>query len=627
MGVTTSAPATLTNATPTNPVNLLGSTPFRFVYAIILSALAADVLQNILDKSTYYRSSQGFVDALYYYVFSVARIFFEQAVAYFPVLACVDAPIPVLGHCIGFMYTCLLGGKNIYSEVLLVRGCSSRGVLSNRDIGISLGIKVPIYVYYLVIAVWFFCHGVMKLALLPGSLISPTKQVKECDIIEQHINYVKVLLRRPPVKQNRWPPHAPIEAVWTNFVRGMKHVLPFKSNFKYPLPFLGAVLIAYTMLYQLVVLFTANEIIFADNLKSFVLGMNITVQLVSKLLPLEAPKVTTLFENAVRFAEAYQVILPLGSIIGYGLTCLFTLYMIMMVHKQMVCAARGDTSFLVRSEPLPSPAYRLAAAMRYCSFQVGYIVMSWFFYTVLLWILFSFGLFWFYAFKDYAHNAIHLFSWGLVPFGWSMAVYYFQIVVCKLLFVEKGSGKFVLVKHRRLLQVVTYFIFFYNVMFGAVMCFLRALGVVMFIMVSSFRLDKDVYMRGMEGWDLGNRTYVGYVYMECTQNHPVLHAFIEVLRTAAKQRADSRREHEECQDNETGSSETTRLLGSGSVTEHINACSGAAALHVGHSEAAACPRVSRRALNRWLVAYTILRNPELQTLTAQSTNLHQTNSI
>ena len=35
------------------------------------------------------------------------------------------------------------------------------------------------------------------------------------------------------------------------------------------------------------------------------------------------------------------------------------------------------------------------------------------------------------------------------------------------------------------------------------MCFLRALGVVMFLMVSSFRLDKDVYMRGMEGWDIG----------------------------------------------------------------------------------------------------------------------------
>lgn len=65
--VLTSKEWPLNSPHPLSPVNLLGSTPFRFVYAIILSALAADVLQNILDKSTYYRSSQGFVDALYYY--------------------------------------------------------------------------------------------------------------------------------------------------------------------------------------------------------------------------------------------------------------------------------------------------------------------------------------------------------------------------------------------------------------------------------------------------------------------------------------------------------------------------------------------------------------------------------
>ena len=54
------------------------------------------------------------------------------------------------------------------------------------------------------------------------------------------------------------------------------------------------------------VLFTANEIIFAENIKSFVVGMNITVILVDKLLPLEAPKVNNLFGNAISFAEAYQ---------------------------------------------------------------------------------------------------------------------------------------------------------------------------------------------------------------------------------------------------------------------------------------------------------------------------------
>ena len=42
------------------------------------------------------------------------------------------------------LFLCLIGhvllislsaGKNIYSEVLLVQGCSPRGVLSNRDVG------------------------------------------------------------------------------------------------------------------------------------------------------------------------------------------------------------------------------------------------------------------------------------------------------------------------------------------------------------------------------------------------------------------------------------------------------------------------------------------------------------
>ena len=35
-------------------------------------------------------------------------IILSQAVAYFPVFACVDAPIPLLGHVIGFFYTLLL---------------------------------------------------------------------------------------------------------------------------------------------------------------------------------------------------------------------------------------------------------------------------------------------------------------------------------------------------------------------------------------------------------------------------------------------------------------------------------------------------------------------------------------
>ena len=56
---------------------------------------------------------------------------------------------------------------------------------------------------------------------------------------------------------------------------------------------------------------------------------------------------------------------------------------------------------------------------------------------------------------------------------------------------------------RWLYQILTYFFFFFNVIFGFVMCVLRALGVVIFTVVMLFRLDWDVYMRGLEGWDMG----------------------------------------------------------------------------------------------------------------------------
>ena len=56
---------------------------------------------------------------------------------------------------------------------------------------------------------------------------------------------------------------------------------------------------------------------------------------------------------------------------------------------------------------------------------------------------------------------------------------------------------------RRIYDVLTYVFFFFNVIFGVVMCFLRVFGVFIFTMVMLFRLDWDVYMRGLEGWDMG----------------------------------------------------------------------------------------------------------------------------
>ena len=61
---------------------------------------------------------------------------------------------------------------------------------------------------------------------------------------------------------------------------------------------------------------------------------------------------------------------------------------------------------------------------------------------------------------------------------------------------------------RWLCQILAYFLFFFNVIFGLVMCILRVFGMLIFTVVMLFRLDWDVYMRGLEGWDTG----IWYMY-------------------------------------------------------------------------------------------------------------------
>lgn len=90
------------------PVNLLSSTPFRMIYCIILSCWGADLLQNSLDWDLHYHSSHPLLNAFYFYALTPAVLILRQSMAYFPVFACVDPPVPIVGHVIGLFYTLLL---------------------------------------------------------------------------------------------------------------------------------------------------------------------------------------------------------------------------------------------------------------------------------------------------------------------------------------------------------------------------------------------------------------------------------------------------------------------------------------------------------------------------------------
>ena len=126
-----------------SPVDLIGPNPFRLIYCAVLGCWGADVVNNSFNYSLYYTSKYSLLDSfdffgmihrqmqsrcsigtaaytpsspspplpsplLYCTVLSPTVIVLSQALVYYPVFACVSAPIPAFGHIIGFLYTSLM---------------------------------------------------------------------------------------------------------------------------------------------------------------------------------------------------------------------------------------------------------------------------------------------------------------------------------------------------------------------------------------------------------------------------------------------------------------------------------------------------------------------------------------
>jgi hypothetical protein len=179
------------------PVNLLGirGGGYRLVYCVALSCWGADTLHHILDHGLYYSSPYSVLDAVYFFIFSPAVIILSQALAYFPVFACVDdATIPILGHTTGLLYSALLVTSEVYHDYLTAQGCSYRGELSHRDIGIAIGSRTWTYILYLCLLFLFLMYTMLDVAhiLLLGRGLTQKCQ-DDRKVCEQ---YVKNLLKR-----------------------------------------------------------------------------------------------------------------------------------------------------------------------------------------------------------------------------------------------------------------------------------------------------------------------------------------------------------------------------------------------------------------------------------------------
>ena len=123
--------------------------------------------------------------------------------------------------------------------------------------------------------------------------------------------------------------------------------------------------------------------------------------------------------------------------------------------------------------------------------------------------------------------------------GWIIIIYVSQIILCKLLFVRSGGGKFVVITNkyvclyqytcvlifiwsdyprlcRRLFHWFSYTLFVYNAILGLLMAVVRLLLSALFSLLLLIRMDRVVLMKGFEAWDFGEHGCYTFASRVCS---------------------------------------------------------------------------------------------------------------
>ncbi|XP_066022610.1 stimulated by retinoic acid gene 6 protein-like [Pocillopora verrucosa] len=125
----------------------------------------------------------------------------------------------------------------------------------------------------------------------------------------------------------------------------------------------------------------------------------------------------------------------------------------------------------------------------------------------------------------------------------------------------------VTIDNRRLFSIMSYFFFFYNIIPGLLSSSMRILKGMLLGVIFISRIDRTSLVQGFQAWDKAFVAYLGFVTVLVAHRQPVMLVFCQLL-------IDRQKDHQLLEERKP------RQL-----------------------------RVSQKAVDRWFLAVTLLRNP------------------
>uniref|UniRef100_A0A9J7Y5B9 STRA6-like n=1 Tax=Cyprinus carpio carpio TaxID=630221 RepID=A0A9J7Y5B9_CYPCA len=476
----------------------------------------------------------------------------EVGVAYLPFFACLSTPNRILGGVLGLLYTLMWLIVRLYDTI----SCPSGRILGHHE---KLIILWPFFLclfFLLVRFVYIIVKAVrIHLQLQPDE--------SEEDLQFHQFRYVQTLLKRPPER--------PEEKSWFR-----RKVYDWDPHFKFPNRMIGTSIISLIGLYTMTLAdYSLSDYTFdkLDALKNSLAEIASSCNETNNVFTSLIPRMNEFSFVARRSWLATTIFSTLTSVT-------YTFHVLVCYRKHLKRLWRGQKTFLPEKFHKPSPAVSVAAITRYSGWQIAFTLWG---FLIVHFVQFLFALLFVYGVVLPIQKG-HFLSWLstniMLTILLVIALVVVQIILVQIFFLQDklspdDKEKPLALNNRKAFHCFNYFFFFYNVVMGLSNCILRLLSscIVGTWLVS--RIDRTIMQRGYESMDPGYGTWIGMIFADHYHSNPVMVSFCHLLlgRTLDKQGP---------------------AVSSYATFSNKTGCS-----------------VGGRVRVRWLLLYTLLRNPAL----------------
>ncbi|XP_053533436.1 stimulated by retinoic acid gene 6 protein-like isoform X1 [Ictalurus punctatus] len=345
-----------------------------------------------------------------------------------------------------------------------------------------------------------------------------------------------------------------------------KNVYEWDPYFKFPSRIISTVVLCFFCLY-LVVLIEQVIAWFAIRMLNY-LGKEFLTAFLNLHVHFNYFKYTWYVSSA---CASFSAVVHIGSVLVY-------------YRRHIKSMWAGEKIYLPRNYK-PCPTVSLGGVLKYPGYQIAFTVWG---YLLVHLAMFVCGLVFVYTvispirthnFQHWLNNLIIV----LANFFVLLAVMGLQRVFLHMFFLQDKNSptdedKPLALNNRKVFHNVNYFLFFFNMILGLMSCVMRLMKSVAVGLVLLPRIERAIMPQGFEKLDKSYCTWLGMILTDHHHSNPVLVCFCHLLLEHTAQRV--------------------------GVYERL------------HQELE--PPAKERARARWLLMYTLVRNPKLILLRKQA---------